>query len=444
MAKGLGRERVRELLGLAVWEVELAVETGLLRRLPDRTFDPVSVNTAQADLELFWRLLAAERRCNATEAAARLGISAESFRRIAAVAGLVPLVTREIKKYGRALTVGYYRAADVDALADHARADTELRAVARAVARSEAAKKAALTRRANLARATEARAEVEDTRPAPDADPIRVLLWTAAVMAAAGVWPGPLRLLRRLSDRRVDPLVLTLREARLPRAELEVMLAELAERSVELIGLLVPPAAGERELGVPVAMLPADLPRFGDHLLAPFLQEVVSSPPSWLLEARADRELEDAAHRQARRAIEEAYRRRTAAQAAVEEAVRVASRLSDETVAEIFGLSVEVIRLLRPKSGRWSAELVAQLFRHSPPWLRDETAARMEIDRRRRAAVTQARRRAATRLSWRRHWAEAFGVPLECVPEVIGRPTPGAIEAARRDPPRWARKETPG
>jgi hypothetical protein len=70
LAKGFGRERVRELLGLAVWEVELAVETGLLRRLPDRTFDPVSVNTAQVDLELFRRLLAAERRCNTSEAAA--------------------------------------------------------------------------------------------------------------------------------------------------------------------------------------------------------------------------------------------------------------------------------------------------------------------------------------------------------------------------------------
>lgn len=444
MAKGFGRERVRGLLGLAVWEVELAVETGLLRRLPDRTFDPVSINTAQADLELFRRLLAAERRCNTSEAAARLGVSTDAFKRIAAVVGLAPVVTEEIRKYGRILTVAYYRTADVDALADHARADTELRAVARAVSRSEAAKKAARTRKLNLARATAARAEIGVIKPAPDADPVQVLLWAAALMAAGGVWPGPLQPLRRMSDRRVDPLIATLREARLPRAELEGMLAELVERSTELIGLLVPPEVAERELGVPVPMLPADLPRFGDHLLAPVVHEVVSSPPSWLLRARADRELDLAADAEASRAAEEVSRRRRAEQAAVDDAVRVVSRLSDESVAEIFGLSVEVIRLLRPNSGHWSAEFVAGLSRRTPPWLQGEAAARREADRRRRATANRARRRIARRLSWRRHWAEAFGVPLEYVPEAIGRPTPKAIEAARRDPPHWTRGPAPG
>jgi hypothetical protein len=420
------------------------VETGLLRRLPDRTFDPVSVNTAQADLELFRRLFAAERRCNTSEAAARLGVSTDAFKRIAAVVGLVPVVTEEIRKYGRTLTVRYYRAADVDALADHARADTELRIVARAVSRSEAAKKAARTRKLNLARAAAARAEIGVMKPAPDADPVQVLLWATALMAVAGIWPGPLQPLRRMSDRRVDSLIATLCEARLPRAELEGMLAELAERSTELIDLLVSPEVAERELGVPVATLPADLPRVGDHLLAPVLHEVVSSPPSWLLRARADRELEQAAHSEARRAAEEVSRRRRAEQSAVDDAVRVVSRLSDESVAEIFGLSVDVIRLLRPNSGHWSAEFVAGLSRRTPPWLQDETAARTEADRRRRATVTRAQRLAARRLSWRRHWSEAFGVPLEYVPEAIGRPTPKAIEAARRDPPRWARGAAPG
>ncbi|MEU9887630.1 hypothetical protein [Sphaerisporangium sp. NPDC051011] len=443
MVKGFGRERVRKLLGMAVWEVELAVETGLLRRLPDRTFDPVSVSTAEADLELFRRLLAAERRCNTSEAAARLGVSTDAFQRIAAVVGLMPVLTEEIRKYGRTLNVRYYRAADVDALADHARADTELRAAARAVSRSEAATKAARTRKLNLARAAAARAEIEVMKPAPDADAVQLLLWAAALMVVAGIWPGPLQPLRRMSDRRADPLIATLREARLPRAELEGMLAELAERSIDLIGLLVPPEIAERELGVPVAMLPADLPRVDDHLLAPGLYELVSSPPSWLLRARADRELERAARAEAQRAAEEVSRRRRAEKAAVDAAVRAVSRLSDESVAEIFGLSVEVIRLLRPKSGHWSAGFVAGLSRRTPPWLLDETAARREADRRSRAAATRARRRAARQLSWRRHWAEAFGVPLGDVPEPIGRPTPKAIEAARRNPPPWTRGPTP-
>ncbi len=222
------------------------------------------------------------------------------------------------------------------------------------------------------------------------------------------------------------------------------MLAELVERSTELFGLLVPPEVAERELGVPVPMLPADLPRFGDHLLAPVVHEAVSSPPSWLLRARADRELELAADAEASRAAEEVSRRRRAEQAAVDDAVRVVSRLSDESVAEIFGLSVEVIRLLRPNSGHWSAEFVAGLSRRTPPWLQGEAAARREADRRRRATANRARRRTARRLSWRRHWAEAFGVPLEYVPEAIGRPTPKAIEAARRDPPHWTRGPAPG
>jgi hypothetical protein len=430
MAKGLGREKTRKLLGLAVWEVELAVEAGLLRRLPDRTFDPVSVYAAQADGELFRRILAAERRCDVTESAARLGVSAAAFQRIAAA--LTPVATQEIRKYGRTLTVRYYRAADVDALAGHARAESELRAAARTVSRSKAAEKAARTRKANLARAAAARAEIDGTRPGPCADdPVRILLWTAALMIVADLPPGPLRALRRLADQRVEPLILMLRTARLSRTELETMLAELAGRSLELIGLLVPPAAAERELGLPLAALPVDLPRFGDHVLAPYLHELVSSPPSWLLETRVDRELAEAA----RLAAADLVRRQAAT---AEAAARAISRLSDEAVAEIFNLSVEVIRQLRPNSGRWSASLVTQWLRHTPPWLRDEAAARAEADRRRIAAAARVARRAAKRLSWRRRWAEEFGIPLDRVPERIGRPTPKAIDAARRDPPRWA------
>ncbi|WP_440105904.1 hypothetical protein [Streptosporangium sp. H16] len=241
MARGLGRNAVRKSLGLSVWEIELAATTGLLRRFPDRTFDPVSVRAAEADVEHFRRSLAAERRCTVTEASARLGVSIDRFKRIIAATGLAPVAIEEIRKYGRILTVRYYRAADVDALADHAHADTELRAAARAVSRSEAARKAAQTRKLNLARTVAARAEIEATKPTPDADCVRVLLWTAALMVAAGVWPGPLRPLHRMADPRVPPLTEILRDARLPRAELETMLAELTPRSAELVRLLVSP-----------------------------------------------------------------------------------------------------------------------------------------------------------------------------------------------------------
>ncbi|MEU0571889.1 hypothetical protein ABZ297_41720 [Nonomuraea sp. NPDC005983] len=437
MARGVGRNRVRELLGLAIWEVELAVETGLLRRLPDRTFDPVSVNAALAEAERFRRLLAAEHRCNATQAAARLGISAERFKQIAA--DLPPVSVEEVRKYGRTLVVRYYRAADVDALADLAHADAELRAAARAYSRSEAARKAARTRKLNLARAVAARAEIEAAKPVPDGDPVQVLVWSTALMEAASVWPGPLRRLRLIVDPRVPPLAATLREARMPRAELEAMLNALLNRATELIALLVLPEAAERELGVPIDQAPADLPRFGDHLLSHVLHELVSAPPPWLLQARADQEWRLAALAEARRAAAEFSRRDQAEQAAVEAAARAASRLSDTAVAELFGLPPDAIRLLRPNSGRWSAEHVARLLRNTPPWLRTESAARAEADRRRRHADNRAARLAERQLSWRHRWAEVLGVPLEQVPPAIGRPSPGAIEAIRRESPSWAR-----
>lgn len=428
VARGWGLKKVREQLGLAVWEVELAVEAGLLRRLSDRTYDPVSVNAALADPDHFRQLLAAEHRCNATQAAARLGISAERFKRIAA--DLTPIAVEEIRKYGRTLIVRYYRAADVDALADQARADTELRAAARALSRSEAAKKAAQTRKRNLEQARSARLAIDATMPAPETDPVQVLIWSAALMAAAGTWPGPLRRLRFIADPRVPSLIEGLREARLSRTELEAMLGALLPRAAELIPLLVPPSAVEQDLGVPVELMPEILPRFGDHLLASDLRALLAAPPPWLLQARADEELRQAAHAEIARAA-------AAEQAAVDAAVRATSRLSDDTVAEIFGLPVDVIRPLRPKSGRWSAEHVAALLRRTPAWLRTESAARAEAERRRRNAEHRAARLAERRLSWRRQWAKAFGVPLDQVPKTIGRPTPKAINAARRHPPPW-------
>ncbi|MEU8204709.1 hypothetical protein [Streptosporangium sp. NPDC049046] len=447
MAQGLGRNTVRQTLGLSVWEIELAATTGLLRRLPDRTFDPVSVRAAEADIEHFRQLLAAERRCTVTEASARLGVSSDRFKRIIAATGLAPVATEEIRKYGRILTVRYYRAADVDALADHVHADTELRAAARAVSRSEAARKAVQTRKLNLERAVAARAEIETIKPAFDADCVRVLLWTAALMTAVDIWPGPLSPIRRMADPRIPPLAEILRDARLSRTDLEAMLAEFTPRSAELVPLLVSPKDAERELGVPVEMIPAELPRFGDHLLAPLLREAVSSPPPWLLRARAEVELRRAVQAEERRAVEEASRQRRAERAAVDQAARVASRLSDESVAELFGIPPDVIRRLRPASGRWTADHVARLLRKTPPWLHDESAARAEADRRHHREADRRRhraeRKASRRLSWRVLWAEALGVPLDRVPGSVGRPTRAAIEAARREPPRWARETPP-
>lgn len=437
MARGMGRERARRLLGLAVWEIELATETGLLRRLADRTFDPVSVNAALADSERFQRMLAAEHRCNATQAAARLGISAQRFKILAA--DLTPTTVEEISKYGKRLVVRHYRAGDVDALADKARADTELRAAARALARSAGARKAARTRKTNAARAETARAELRDVLEGRGTDPGDVLAWAAAAMEVSGICPRPLRLLRSVSDSRVPPYVELLRQARLSRAEQENLLTVRLAAVAELVTQLLPPHQAECALGVPVALVPGDLPHFGDHLFSPTVHELGLAPPPWLLLARADHELRQAVQAEERRATAEATRREKRAQAAINAAARAASRLSDASVGELFGLPTDVIHSLRPASGRWSADYVASLLRTSPPWVRSETAARTEAARRRRREETRAARKGERQDAWRRHWAEAFGVPVSQVPERIGRPTPRAIEAVRRALPPWTR-----
>ncbi|MFI0448915.1 hypothetical protein [Actinomadura sp. 6N118] len=222
--------------------------------------------------------------------------------------------------------------------------------------------------------------------PTPEDEPLQILLWCIALMSVADKHPKPLRRLSGIEDQRVKALSALLCRARYSDQELETMLTALTGRAAELADGLVPPRDVERELGVPVTMIPADSPRLGDHLFADDLRRMAASPPSWLLAARAQVELERAAYTQARHAAEESERRRRAEQEAIATAARAASQLSDESVAELFGLPPDVINGLRPRSGRWSAEHIAQLLRNTPPWLRDVTAAQEEISRRRAAA----------------------------------------------------------
>jgi predicted DNA-binding protein (UPF0251 family) len=92
---------VRAALGLAIWEIELAIETGLLRRLPDRDFEATAVEAALADPEAFRGLLAAEHRLNAADAAGRLGISRQRFARVVKQAGLEPVAEEQVHRYRR-------------------------------------------------------------------------------------------------------------------------------------------------------------------------------------------------------------------------------------------------------------------------------------------------------------------------------------------------------
>ncbi|MQY09489.1 hypothetical protein ACRB68_76150 [Actinomadura sp. RB68] len=432
---GMGREKVRAVLGLARWEVELAAETGLLRRLEDRRFDPASVEAALADLDAFRRSLAREERCNATASAARLGVSVERFKRVAAAAGLEAVAEEEVRKYGKVLWVRYYRAGDVDGLADHVRADRELRAAARAVSRARAGPKAAATKKRNAELAMAAREEVERRRPGEACGPIGVLVWAVALMRAAGVALGWLRRFAEVDDPRVEELTAVVRRARFPQDALEARLAEIRPRALDAIGLLAGPRQVFTALGVPATAVPEHVDQFGGHVPEAALQELTHAPPPWLLHARAEYELGRAAAEVARQDAEELAQRWHVAESAIESA----AKLSDAAVADLVGISVEVVRKLRPKSGRWSPEYVQGVLAARPDWIRSEEAAWREVERRRRKEQARLERNRQKRLAWRRKWAEVFGVPLDSVPTTIGRPTGNAIKAAREHPPRWAR-----
>ncbi|GAB3277766.1 hypothetical protein GCM10027589_03660 [Actinocorallia lasiicapitis] len=156
----VGRRKVRELLGLSEREVGLALECGLLRR-EGRSFCAEKVAEALEDLEGFRRRLAAETRLNATEAGALLGVSAARFRTLARNAGTEVVAAAEIRKYGKVLTVRYWRAGDVEGLRAEAAAGAERLAERR-------------RRAAERVREVAARARVRV--PARDDPPERVVL----------------------------------------------------------------------------------------------------------------------------------------------------------------------------------------------------------------------------------------------------------------------------
>jgi ATP-dependent RNA helicase SUPV3L1/SUV3 len=102
------------MLSLAVWQVDVAVASGLLARSPDGRFDPRAVDAAREGGSAWLAMLELEYRLNATDAAVRLGISPKVFARLAAERELT-IVDKGRWKHG---TVLYYRAGDVDKLTD--------------------------------------------------------------------------------------------------------------------------------------------------------------------------------------------------------------------------------------------------------------------------------------------------------------------------------------
>ncbi len=335
----------------------------------------------------------------------------------------MPVAEKDVRKYGRVLHVVYYRAGDVDALADHVRADAELRAASTVVVREQAARKAAATRKRNAELAATARAGVERRRPRPDAGQVEVLVWVVALMRVSGGFSGPLKRLRYVDDPGVEQLARLMTQARFRPDELGAMLDDAFPCAGRAAKDLADPDEVSAALGVPAWVVAEHVPHVGGHVPASVLRGAEDSP-SWLLQARADAELQNA--------VVEVERQDAHRHAAVlGSAARATARLSDASVAGLFGLSEDVVRALRPGSGRWKSGYVEQLMRRRPAWSADEDAAWAEVERRQRRRETRERRKWERMLGWRRTWAQVFGVPP--------RPCPSksAARRRRRSQPPW-------
>lgn len=370
-----GREKVRTALGLKVWEIELAVETGLFARGEDRRFDPAEVQTALDSGEEFRARLRAEYRLNATEAAGLLGISKQRFARVVEQTGLRPVAEEQIRKYGQILTVRSYRTADVEALAPYATADRVLRGAVTSVGRSAAAQKAARTRARNKARAAEARSELDTVREAAGSSPVAALRYAAAL--ACDLPDSPHFLRRYEHDDVVHTLARVIADCRLTAAERRAYLADVQDLALQAHSTMAGPDEVRQRLGTDVSILVGRTETVCRFVPRPELSQLASAPPEWLLSLRAAEAATDAE--------ESVLRARLSAERKVLDAAERALCLTDETAAELFGLPVDVVAALRPRSRRthWHPQHVAQLLARPPVWLRNEAAARQEVARRR-------------------------------------------------------------
>lgn len=438
----MGAARVGQALGLVPRQVRLAARAGLLDQHEDGTFDADCVARAAADQRRFLDALHREEPLSARQAAARLHISRERFTRVARTAEL-PVVERQwLRRNGRDLEVCYYRTADVDALLPHVVADIELRAAAVAVARSQAAAKAARTRAYNRERAQHARQLLATRRPGATGDPVETVLWAVALGAAYGRIAPRLRRFR--DDSRAQALAELVGQARLRPAELAQLADEAAGPALRVLPSLAKPQEVAARLGVPAMRVAEHTPALHGYIARTTLEELAQVPPGWLLLLRGDQELERVSAMWAREQERVWQQARERADAVLKDAARAVARLSDEAVAELFDMDTELVASLRPRSGRWSAPYVEELLRTRPAWLDDAEAARAEVARRAQSAERRASARSARRLGWRRVWAHVFGMPVEDVPETVGRPTQAAVRAALACPPRWARQADGG
>ena len=237
-------EQVRSVLGLSNDEVQLAVEANLLKARGRRHYDAGSVLAAAADRKAWRARLGAEQRLNATEAAARLGVTTERFRRAVAANGVQP-VKVEHWRYG---LISYYRAADVDALAPWLVMDAAARHVAAVAKRPEAARKAAETRRRNAEEKRVAREQLAALMPSATTPSPELVRFVTALLVAYEQGAGKLRRYRH--DYHVGRLAGIMAKARLSDQERSKLLCDWHGPALEAASWLTEASKLERGYGL--------------------------------------------------------------------------------------------------------------------------------------------------------------------------------------------------
>ena len=109
---GTTTSAARTALKLTVWELKLAVESGLLTRLDNGRYDSEQVRLAKRAGAPWRDKLALEHRLNTIQSAARLGCSQKVFTKLA---GAHPLTIVERRRMRNGV-VHFFRAGDVDLL----------------------------------------------------------------------------------------------------------------------------------------------------------------------------------------------------------------------------------------------------------------------------------------------------------------------------------------
>ncbi|MEN8653016.1 hypothetical protein ABCR94_21080 [Streptomyces sp. 21So2-11] len=286
----------------------------------------------------------------------------------------MPVAYEQFRKYGRFLTVRYYRAADVDALAPYANADRVLPEAVTSVGRSAAAQKAARTRARNKARATEARSELDALHETAKATPVSAFRYATAL--AHGLPDAPPFLLQYQDDDLVRTLIGMIDDSRLTVAERSTKLSDVRDLAHEAHSTMVGPGEVRHQLGADITALAGQVETIGRFMPRQELSRLATTTPPWLLALRAAEAAADAE-------AAALHAKRSAERKVLDSAER-ALRLTNDTAAELFGLPLDVVTSLRPKkhSGHWHPQHVAQLLAHPPAWLHDEAAARREVARR--------------------------------------------------------------